>query len=254
MTGFVKNANLPINTETIIIGEKYAHLLKKPLHSVGLYATLVPDNPYVDRRVSGHADLSVFHAGGEYLVLAPYLKGSRFAEQFAELGANIIYADIEQHEKYPLDAQLNSILVGNRLIYNKKTTANEIVNILTNKRGLRSLSSRQGYAACSSCVVDENSIITSDSGVAQMCIKDGMDVLVISPGSIKLEGFDCGFIGGCTFKISSDKLAFTGIIDSHPDKKRILAFLESHGIKPVFLTETPAFDIGGAIPITEKTT
>ena len=78
-----------------------------------------------------------------------------------------------------------------------------------------------------------------------------MDVLGIRPGFIELEGFDTGFIGGAAFRISERALAFTGQLDSHPDKAKIEAYLRSRGIEPVYLTERPAFDIGSAVLLIE---
>lgn len=252
MSGFVINANLPRNAEAIIIGKKYADFLGKPLTSRGIHPIFVPNNPCVDRRLSGHTDLSIFYPGGDWILLAPFLKGNKFAHQLEEMGFITAFADIVQQEKYPFDAQLNAFRVGTRLIYNKKVTAKEIVDKLTSDRGVRLLSGRQGYAGCSVCAVDDNSIITSDGGIAELCIADGMDVLKICSGGFVLDGFESGFIGGCTFKLSSDILAFTGKIDKHPAREKILSFLKAHNVEAVFLTDLPAFDIGGAIPVTEK--
>lgn len=73
-------------------------------------------------------------------------------------------------------------------------------------------------------------------------------MLRIRPGYIELAGFDTGFIGGAAFRISERALAFTGRLDSHPDRADIEAFLRSRGIEPVYLTDRPAFDIGSAVP------
>ena len=124
---------------------------------------------------------------------------------------------------------------------------------LVDNREMELISVKQGYVNCSVCAVDRSSIITADSGIAEKCGKSGMDVLLIEPGYFELDGYDCGFIGGCTFKLSSGVLAFTGRIDMHPDKKRIIDFLYSHAVEVLYLTTLPAFDIGGAIPISEKT-
>ena len=78
-------------------------------------------------------------------------------------------------------------------------------------------------------------------------------MLLISPKGVGLEGFDCGFIGGAAFKISRELLAFTGRLDEHPDRGAILAFLDRHGVRPLYLTDRPAFDIGSGLAITEKT-
>lgn len=253
MSRFVENANLPGKADSIIIGEKYTQILSKPLSYLGIKTILMPDNPFVDPRLSGHTDLSVFHAGGDSLLLAPHLRDTEFSRQLESRGAKLCFADIAQGPLYPADAQLNAALIENRLIYCKKVTNSKVLELVKSSREVLPIFVKQGYVNCSICIVDKNSIITSDCGIAEECKKSGMDVLLISPGHFVLDGFDCGFIGGCAFKLSSDSLAFTGSINMHPDKDRILSFLHSHYVNPTFLTDLPAFDIGGAIPITEKT-
>ena len=251
---FVVEAKLPIDSKIIIIGEKYSHKLEYSLKKLGISAIFVPENPHVDPRLNGHADLSVFHAGGEGMFLAPYLRGSAFSEEISSLGAEIRYASIDQSSAYPADAQMNACAVGKKLlIYSEKITAKEIVEYFTIKGGAgKCLSVKQGYVNCSTCVVDANSIITSDRGISVRVRALGLDVLEISGGKIDLPGFDYGFIGGAAFKISEKIMAFTGVLDGHPDAKQILDFLERRNINPVFLTDETLFDIGGALPIIEK--
>ena len=105
---------------------------------------------------------------------------------------------------------------------------------------------KQGYTKCSICVVDENSIITADNKIAAIVSATGMDVLHVSEKITALDGFEHGFIGGASFKISRNKMAFTGVI------ARIERFLNERDIAPVYLTNAPMFDIGSAIPITEE--
>ena len=81
MAEFVLSPNLPLAAGTVIIGQKYADLLEKPLQNLNIHPLFVPDNPDVDARLSGHADLSVFHAGGERLWLAPYLRETDFQKR-----------------------------------------------------------------------------------------------------------------------------------------------------------------------------
>ena len=78
--------------------------------------------------------------------------------------------------------------------------------------------------------------------------------MLSDPRFIRLDGFEHGFIGGSAFKIAADKLCFTGVLDAFPEdeQNRILEFLEKKGIIPIYLTDRPVFDIGGAIPVLEK--
>lgn len=252
MADFVLHANLPKRAEHVIIGAKYARLLEEPLKLRGIIPLFVPDNPNVDERLSGHADLSVFHAGGEKIWLAPYLWESAFAARLAALGAQLHIADIAQQPAYPHDAQLNIAAVGGAFIYNPKVSYTPVIEHLADIRGMRGVPVRQGYAKCSVLVVDERSIITQDAGIARAARKIGLDVMEIMPGYVALDGFEYGFLGGAGFKPVADIMAFTGTLDVHPDRLRILTFLAVRGVNAVYLTELPVFDIGSAIPITEQ--
>ena len=53
-------------------------------------------------------------------------------------------------------------------------------------------------------------------------------------------------------KLQKNVLAFTGTLEQHPDKKAILSFLVERNVDPVYITDYPAFDIGGVLPIMEK--
>ena len=249
---FAVSPNLPNCCKAVIIGEKYAKKLSEKLSDYDVNILPVPDNPYVDIRLSGHADLSVLHIGGEKLVLAPFLKGSVFSQKLAEYGARVYYADLEQRAEYPYDSQLNVCLIGDKLICSKFYEKSNLVNFLTNGYKLKMFSSRQGYVKCSMCVVNENAFITADPSLYRIGSSCGMDVLQIRPGFIKLDGFDYGFIGGAAFKLSEKQIAFTGHLNEHPDKKSILDFLSLHNVDPVYLTDAPAFDIGSALPLLEK--
>lgn len=251
MSGFVVKPNLPINAKVLLLGQKYSDILENPLKRLDIEPIFLPDNSSVDSRLSGHADLSVFHLVGEKCLLAAELKGSAFEEKMRGAGLNISFLEKNLDEKYPDDAALNACVIGNVLIYNRSSASDQIVDFFTNANAVM-VQTKQGYTKCSVCVVNERSIITANRGIAAIAECVGLDVLLISQGYVNLPGFEYGFIGGATFKLSADKLAFTGSLDSHPDKNRILKFLSDRGIDALFLTDLPAFDIGGAIPIIEN--
>jgi len=248
----VEMPNLPMRACSLILGKKYAPILELPITRLGLEPIFVPDNPQVDSRLSGHADLSVFHGGGNRLWLAPYLKGSPFARQLQDRGFSLCFPQFRQGPEYPSDAQLNQCVLGRTLIFGKRTAPKSLVDFFTNELSYQVLVVNQGYVRCSVCPVTEHALITSDRGIGEVAHSAGLDVLLISSGFVALPGFSHGFIGGAAFKISVDQLALTGHFSAHPDAKRILSFLAKHSVNPVYLTDRPIFDIGSAIPITEK--
>ncbi len=251
MGSFVTKPNLPENADIVLLGEKYRRMLDSSLREKGLRPIYVPDNPFVDDRLSGHADLSVLHLGGNSLFIASFLKNSCFSEKMRDLGFEIVFSDIQMDRTYPLDAMLNICICGNRFFYNPKSADRSCVEILRD-RGLKPLSVRQGYTKCAICVVNESSIITSDKGIHSIAVKAGLSSLLITEAHIVLEGFAYGFIGGSTFVPKRDKLAFIGNIHTHPDCKRIVEFLENKGIEPINITENNIFDAGSILPLTEK--
>jgi hypothetical protein len=105
---------------------------------------------------------------------------------------------------------------------------------------------RQGYAKCSIVIVDEDSIITYDKGIERACSAAGMDVLLIRPGYIRLDGYDTGFIGGTSGRIG-DTIFFYGDPDTHPDGDAIRKFILSKGLKISSLKEGELTDIGSII-------
>ena len=121
MSRFVDLSHLPLRCDTVLYGAKYADKLRKPLDSLRIHSVFVPDNPKIEPQLAGHADLSVLHAGGERVLLAPYLKGSAVESWLSSIGAEILLPNIEQQAAYPEDAQLNLCQVGETILYNRKT-------------------------------------------------------------------------------------------------------------------------------------
>ncbi len=227
----------------LAIGEKYRNFLEAGLRKYTDDAILwLPENPDVDPRLSGHADLGIF-AGKGGIVAAKGLH-SRIVKELTNVDREVICSE-EQSREYPGDAGLCICRTGRWTIYNPKTVDRQTRAFLDDDR----IAVNQGYTRCSVCVVSDEAIITSDRAISSRASECGLDVLEIRPGHILLEGFDYGFIGGSTFLLSRNVMAFTGTLDNHPDKDRILCFLHKHGVEAVFLTESPIFDIGGVVAL-----
>lgn len=242
--------NLPIDSDIVLLGEMYGFLLE-PLKHHGLKGIIVPANPYIDKRLASHVDMSVLHAGENGIFLSQYLKGTSFEKELIDLGFIIRYPNFNQDRFYPYDCQLNICVCGDKIIFNDKTASKTVVSLLNSSHNCF-IKCNQGYTKCLVSVVDENSIITSDPGIASACEKEGIDVLLIRQGYIELDGYEYGFIGGASFKSAYNKMMFTGSLDGHPDKERILKFLSDRDIEAIFLTENKIFDVGSVLPITEK--
>lgn len=234
----------------VIIGKKYKKMLKTASNKHNFELICLDSNPFVDSRLEGHVDLSAVHLGGNEIALGSFLKNSDAVQRLKALGLNIRFVPDCSAPQYPYDAALNFCIVGNTLIYNHKTAQVDIVNELTIAK--TPIDCKQGYTKCSVCVADEESIITEDKGIASKAESAGLKVLLLDNAEIELDGFKSGFIGGASFKIAHNKMAFTGYIINSNVRNAIEGFLEKRGIETVYLTKRSAFDIGSAIPITEE--
>ena len=247
---FVLGPNFPCAAAYVLLGEQAAVILREPLKALGITCLSVPNNPDVDERLSGHADLSILHMGGNRLLMASHLKGSVFSEKLEAFGCKLSFLKKPQGADYPKDAGLNLGLMGEYLICNPKTAAKEAIEQA--HIGRRLVQTRQGYSRCATCFVDRSALITEDAGIAASAERTGLAVLRIQPDAVSLPGFSHGFLGGASFLLSAHRLAFTGSLDHHPDRDRILTFLRERGVEPIYLTDHLIFDIGSAVPIIEK--
>lgn len=246
---FIKTPHLPEGRVRLAaIGGRYLDKLAAPLENRGVRVLRLPDNPDVDISIAGHADVSLLHMGGRRFVAA---KGvPELVNLLTNSGAEVISSVSEQSAVYPGDIGLNGCFAGKFFIHDLRWTDRAVLEAMPD--GAELISVNQGYAKCSVCVVDIGSVITSDAGIAKAAAVHGIETLLIKDGFIGLPGFETGFIGGCAFRLSGSELAFTGSLDGHPDKDAILSFITRRGIKPVFLTPEPIFDIGSAVPLLES--
>jgi len=153
--------------------------------------------------------------------------------------------------RYPNDVRLNCAIIGNKIICNIKTIANEVLEYAQANQ-LNVINVNQGYTKCSICAVNENSIITDDESIFAAAGNFFNDTLFISKGSIGLNGYGYGFIGGCCGKIDKNKIAFNGAIESHKDYKKIIDFLSRNSVECIELHNNPLYDIGGILPLCEE--
>lgn len=148
---------------------------------------------------------------------------------------------------YPRNIAYNAVCLDRYLIHRLDCTA-EPVRQCAEKMGLRAVHVRQGYTKCSVVTVDGRSVITADAGIAKALLRccPDVDVLRISEGYVRLDGFPCGFLGGASGRVG-DAVVFCGDITTHPDHERIVQFIRVRGLKVVHFPGHPLTDIGSMI-------
>jgi len=168
-------------------------------------------------------------------------------DKLDKLNLDIITVTDPASCEYPNDISLNAAMFGDNLICNIKHT-NKIILNYAEQTGKNIINVKQGYAKCSVCIVNENSVITSDISIYEKTTQNNTDILFIEKGHINLDGYDYGFIGGCSGLIKN-KLLFTGNINFHPDYKKIKDFCGSRGVEVVSLSDEKLYDYGSIFAV-----
>jgi len=249
---YIKEPNLPeSDVRALLVGADYLDVLKFGFKKENIFALPVPACHLLPEPVMSHADLMLTYMGNGLIVSFVKKITIKCPEAIEKWFEHVEWIEAENKPErvYPKDVGMNVLILPNA-VYAKKAATDPCILRAISKKQL--INVKQGYTKCSVCVVTQNAAITADVGMARILQKQGCDVLLIEPGFIQLPGYDYGFIGGATVKISQNKLAFTGHLNAHPDRDRIIRFLEQHDVYPVFLSDRPVFDIGSMIPWLES--
>ncbi len=243
---FLKNPNLPSNKITTVFANVDDNALKTLFDKLSVKVVPVQQNPLLDEPVSQHADILANYVGKSFLIDKNQLELCSFIENNG--GKTVIIDNIKS--PYPNDCLLNFADIGDYIICNKSILTPKIIGELPNKTIIET---KQGYSKCSVCIVKRNTIITDDISVYNAVSNiDNINSLLVQKGSVHIEKYDYGFIGGCCGLIDKDLLLFNGDLSTHTNFDKINNFLCDNDIKYIDIKNKPLTDIGSIIPIMEK--
>ncbi len=245
---FTEKPNLPDGTvSSVIISEKYTDIITE-LERLGVSVISSPPVYDIAGAEKYHADISAVHLGGENIICAG--NNRELFKKLQDAGFYVIPSENYIVGSYPGCTALNAVITERGIICRKNSVDGELLNYFGND--LPVINVNQGYARCSTAVVSDNAVITSDVGIYNACLKNGIDALKISSGDIEIEGYGFGFIGGACGKLSRDILAFCGRIEAHRDYGNIKGFALNYGVHLLSLSGRTLFDVGGVLPVMEK--
>ena len=232
-----------------IVDKRIPQTIETNLNNIGvnILKSTACSNTY--DAIKYHPDISVCKLNYNNIVVAPIVY-DYYKEVLKPYGFNVICGESTIKNKYPYNIHYNIVILEKFAIHNFKYTDKVILDYIE-KNNIEKINVSQGYCKCSICVVDNNSIITSDEGIYKEVIKYGIDCLLIEKGHIDLFELNYGFIGGCSFLLSHNELAFLGNIKKHPDYDKILNFLESKNKKLISLSNDKLIDLGSVIQLIE---
>ena len=189
--------------------------------------------------VNSHPDMLFFNPPNSTVTVLSkryHAVNSRFFEKFT--AENLILDDVALGSEYPSDVPFDAIGMGSTLYCLEAHTSAEVKKLFH-----RTVNVRQGYAACSTLILNEATAITADKNIAKALKSDGITVHVISPEGISLPGYGCGFIGGASAVINGNAIFF-GDLKKHPDGERITEICRAVDVKPIDFPHLPLTDYG----------
>lgn len=207
---------------------------------VNVYKTTPVKSLYEE--VMGHADMQI-HFIDNKAICAPEVYNYYKSLDFADV--ELIRGSKELKSTYPDDVAYNVCNIGEYVILRPLSVA---IEILSEYHYLKKkiLKSKQGYAKCSICVVNDNSAITADNGMYKLLKENELNVLKIEEGHIELNNMK-GFIGGASGLINDNTLCFNGDLKTHPDCENIISFCKNVGVDTVSLNKGNLVDIGSIL-------
>ena len=226
---------------TVLVDPRMSVACEGALTALGVTVGRIPLSTELARPVAGHPDLlmSVLPAG-ELLITKRYHEANHAF--FDALAYPLCVTEETLSPTYPGDVLLDALAVGDTL-YGR---AGAVSKVLCH-RYRNFVPIKQGYARCSVAMLTDRAAITSDLGLAAALRRQGVAVLIVSPGHIDLPGYDTGLIGGAGGRLDEETYVFFGNLASHPDGDAIRRFAEEQKINAVSLSDEPISDYGGMI-------
>lgn len=216
------------NTPKTYIAKDANRRLREYLQILGRDVQLVSTDGIVEKALSNHPDMFLCKMGL-----------SDDAPVYSATG-------LELKPGYPDDCAFNAACTGKYFIHRLDCTQPVLLDA-AKELGMTLIDVPQGYAKCSIVILTETAIITSDEGIARACEPyEDLEVLLIQPGHVRLDGYSYGFLGGASGRVGKE-LIFNGNLIRHPDFTEILDFAEAHGLTCKWFPEYQLTDIGSIL-------
>lgn len=228
---------------TFVMSDKYSCFVKE-LEKLG--HTVISSDTVNEFLVpeQKHADMQILPINDRIFILK---ECTGLAKKLLE--KNLTFCGNRAGEKYPENILLN-FLFHNNILYGKIQAIDSKLFEYCKHNDIKTVNINQGYARCSTLVVNDNAVITSDSTIEKALTENGVEVLKISSGNIVLDGYDYGFIGGASGKLDDNTVVFFGNIQTHPDYLMIKEFCKKHNVRiKSVCNKMPLTDIGGIVKI-----
>ena len=232
---------------TAITDGRISEKCERRLLLLGVNLKKLPKKEGLPNAIESHADILMFAHKNKIITSAEYCDTAPWV--FTDIReyspkTEILFSSESYGSEYPSDALFNVLVVRN-YAFMKSDTASEAVRRYTESIGLKTVTVKQGYPACT-VLAFGNSAITADEGMARALGSCDIKVTLIKNGGITLPPYEYGFIGGAS-GVYKDRVYFLGNLSTHPDADVINDAIKAEGYTAVSLSDEPLSDLGRII-------
>lgn len=187
-----------------------------------------------------HPDIQIHFLSPEIAICVPECF-EYYTEAFGKNKIKLLKGSSVPADTYPADAAYNVARVGSHVFCNTRHAEPAIIEYYAS-HGFTIHHINQGYSKCNMCIAGENTVITEDNGIYNtLCKITEINSLLIKPGSVSLDGYKYGFIGGASGLVGSAAV-FTGKVS-----EQIRIFLNDCGINYFEASASSLKDFGSII-------
>lgn len=248
---FINTPNLPEDlVDLVVVDERISAEAEHTLHGMEISVLKAKSHKNLYPAVASHPDMMIHHIWQNIIICAPNTD-AQLIRNLEQLGFQLLKGETFISSEYPLDIAYNVARVGRYYFHNLKYT-DPVIKRELERLGVEPVNVKQGYAKCSVLVLNENSMVTSDPGIAKAAEGKGLNVLFVNERSIRLPGLNYGFIGGIGGMISKSALAINGGIEKLDSYNELVDFISKRNIKCVCLSDGDVTDIGSIIPLNTR--
>ncbi|MBR2027675.1 MAG: hypothetical protein IKA10_01635 [Oscillospiraceae bacterium] len=215
-------------------------LIINKLKAYGYEQINVEKSTDVSQPIAYHADVLYLKTSDREIYISECQKNN--AEFIRSIGYDV--KTVRLMPGYKTESRLNIVVTDSLIMCNPKTCM-DIAQISEKKM---TVYTNQGYTKCSTAVIGDNNFITEDENIYKVLTKAEKNCLLIKKGYVRLDGYDCGFIGGASVYIKEkNTVLFTGNIQKHPDYIKIKDFCNNQHILIDYIDNDDLYDIGGIV-------
>ncbi|MEG2353804.1 MAG: hypothetical protein RSB70_04100 [Clostridium sp.] len=232
--------------KTLLIDYRVSELEVTTLHNLGYNILKCPKNPCIYEAINGHPDILLHPLSKSREIIVHKDIDDNFIKSLQCLNYTVIKTLTSIKSTYPNNIILNALNLENIFLHKLDSTDPHLLKRVGHKT---LINVKQGYTKCSTAVISDNAIMTSDTSIWKILSKQNIDVLLLPPKHILLPHLDYGFIGGTCGLLEENLIGFFGNLETYPFKDSIKSFLRNQRIDYISLGAGPLIDRGSILSL-----